>query len=322
VEFEVRPEVQVERVGGFTVTRPANEVTDEDVDNVIERLRDDRAEWKLLEEGATPDLGDRVTVEIEVLESELDEDKSGEPRTYRFVLGEGQAIPNVEESILSLKQGGTGEFSVAFPDDFPEETRRGQRQKLRITLSEVHRKELPAADDELARAVGDFENVAALRDRVLEDLKEDAVRRTDSEVRRQLLDQIIQANDFELPSSMVERYLDHMTGHSHADGEGEKHHHTPEEETRIEQIRSVLRPEAEWSIKRMIIVDRIAEQRNLVATQDEIDARISSLAQQHGRSESDVWLQLEKTGQLETLEREITESKVFEFLQAENTVVE
>jgi trigger factor len=320
VEFEVRPEIELARVSGFTVAQTKTDVGEADVDNVIDRLRDERAEWKPLEDGAAPDLADQVTVDITVLESDQEDEASFESRTYRFVLGERQAIPDVEESILSLKQGEEGEFSVRFPEDFPDETRRSQQQKLRIKLTEVHRKELPAVDDEFAKVVGDFESVAALRERILEDLNDDAKRRSEADVRRQLLDQIIQANSFDLPNSMVERYLDQMTGHSHADGEGEKHNHTPEEEERISQIRTALRPEAEWGLKRMLVIERIAEQQNLSASQDEIDTRISALAQQHGRSESDVWLQLEKTGQLETLEREITEGKVFEFLQSQNTI--
>jgi trigger factor len=320
VEFEVRPEIEIARLNGFTVTRPPADVNDEDVENVLERLRDERAEWKAVEGDAVPDLGQRVTVEITVLESEGEESAATEPRRYRFELGAGQAIPMVEEAILTLKPGESGEFSVRFPDDFPDETRRGQQQKLRIELFDIEKKEVPEVDDEFAKQVGDFENVAALRERILQDLEADAKRRSDSEVRRQLLDLIIQANTFELPTSMIDRYLDHVTGHAHADGQGEDHHHTPEEEAQISQLRNALRPEAEWNLKRMMVVDRIAEQQQLRASQDELDERISALAQQHGRSESEVWLQLEKSGQLEQLEREITEQKVFEYLESQNTV--
>jgi trigger factor len=324
VEFEVRPEIEIARVSGFSVSRPQSEVGDNEVENVIERLREERAEWSRIDGDAAPDLGQRVTVEITVLESAVETGQetpeTGEPRRYRFVLGAGQAIPNVEEAILTLKPGESGEFNVSFPDDFPDETRRGQKQKLRIELFEIEQQDFPEIDDDFARAVGEFENVEMLRERILQDLQEDARRRGDAEVRRQLIDLILQANPFELPQSMVERYLDHMTGHSHADGEGERHHHTPEEEARIAQMREALRPEAEWSLKRLMVVDRIADQQQIRASQDEIDARIAALAEQHGRSESEVWLQLEKSGQLEQLEREITEQKVFEHLEAENTV--
>src|SRR5690606_2393459 len=180
------------------------------------------------------------------------------------------------EAIMSLATGEEGDFDVRFPDDFPDETRRGQEQKLHIKVTEASAKVLPELNDELAAQVGDFENLEALRARILEDLQADATQRGDAEVRRQLVDQIIEANPFELPASMVERYLDEITGHSH---EGEhQHNHTPEEEAEIARARASLRPQAEWSIKRLLIIDSLADAEGLRATQDDIDQRVEELA--------------------------------------------
>lgn len=319
VEFEVRPVIELGRTTGFTVKREPMTVGEEDVDSVLERLRDDRAEWEPLEDGARPDYGDRATVDITALETTEGAGDGAEPRTYRVVLGEGQAIPDVEAAIVTLAPGEEGEFDVKFPDDFPDEARRAEAQRLRIRVTEAHRKVLPDLDDELAKAVGDFENLAALRARIMEDLQVDAAQRTESQVRQQLLQEIVEANSFEVPRSMVERYLDQMTGHAHGDGE-DQHQHTPEEDERLARVRDGLRPQAEFGLKRMLVVERIAEQEGLQATQDEIDERVEKLAEQHGRSPSEVWIQLEKSGQLEVLEREITEDKVFEHLKAQNTV--
>src|SRR5690606_5591609 len=131
----------------------------------------------------------------------------------------------------------------------------------------------------------------------------------------QLVDQIIEANQFELPESMVERYLDEVTGHSHQGDH--KHQHTPEEEAEIARARETMRPQAEWSIKRLLIIDSVAEAEGLRATQDDIDQRVEELATRHERTPTEVWLQLEKAGQLEVLEREITEEKVFQHLLAQ-----
>jgi trigger factor len=318
VQLEVQPEVDLARTTGFTVSRPAAEVGEEDVDAVLERLRDDRAEWVEVEGEQKPDFGDQVTVEITALDAEGSTQEGEEARTYRFVIGEGQAIPDVEQAILALATGEESTSTIQFPEDFPDEARRGEEQRLHVRLTRTERKQLPEVDDEFAKAVGDFEDVAALRTRVLDDLRADAEQRAESEVRQQLLDLIIEANPFSVPDSMVDRYLDHMTGHSHADGQ--KHQHTPEQEEQLAKVREGLRPQAEWSLKRSMIVDRLAEQEGLTATQDEIDARVEELATKHERSPSEVWLQLEKSGQLEMLEREITEDKVFRHLLAQNTV--
>jgi trigger factor len=319
VELEVRPEIQLARTGGFSLERPTMEVGEEDVESVLERLRDERATWEPLDEGQKPDFEQRVTVEITALEEGGAPPADAEPRTYRFVIGEGQAIPAVEEAIMTLAAGEEGDFSVSFPDDFPEEERRGQNQRLHIKVMDASRKILPELTAEFAKEIGDFEDLESLRARILEDLKADSEQRADAEVRRQLVDRITEANPFEVPASMVERYLDEVTGHSH---EGEhKHQHTPEEEERLARARAGLWPQAEWSIKRLLIIDSVADAEGLRATQDNIDQRVEQLAERHERTPSEVWLQLEKSGQLEVLEREITEDKVFQHLLAQNKVV-
>jgi trigger factor len=318
VEFDVRPEIELTRVSGFTATRPAVDVGEGDVDSVLERLREERAEWTPKEDGGGPAEGDQVVVDITARTDEGEPKEGEEPRTYRFVIGEGQAIPSVEEAILTLKAGEDGEFRVRFPDDFPDEARRGQEQCLNIKLVEVSRKVLPELTDEFAKGIGEFDSVEALRARILQDLREDAEKRAGAEVRRQILEQILEANPFQVPASMVDRYLDYMTGHSHE--EGHTHQHSPEEEERLAQLRDALRPQAEMGMKRMMVIERLAETRGLTATQDEVDAKVEEMAERHGRTPSEVWIQLEKSGQLETLERELTEEKVFAFLLEENSV--
>lgn len=316
VEVEVQPEIELANLSGFSASRPAVEVGEADVDSVIDRLRDERAHWEPLDEGTRPSYGDQVLVEIVALGDTPDTDE--EPHSYRIVIGEGQAIPDVEAAIITLAAGETGEFSVAFPDDFPDEERRGQSQKLRIALKEALKKVLPELDDAFAQALGDFESVTALRERIVKDLTEDAEQRAESDVRRQLVDQILEANPFEAPRSMVDRYIDYMLEGPRQ--ERKPRNLSPEEQEQYNQVRETVRPQAEWGLKRSMVVDRIAETEGLRASQDDIDKRVEALAEQHNRSASEVWIQLEKSGQLDELEREITEEKVFEFLKSQNTV--
>ena len=313
VEFEVQPQVELGRIDGFTATRPTDEVGDDEVDAVLERLREDRAVWTPVED-RKPDYGDQVQVELTPVGE--DGEPAEEPRAYRFALGEGQAIPDIEEAILTLDVGGEGEFTVRFPEEFPDPEQAGKEERLRIKLNGVQRKELAEIDDDLARELGDFEDLAALRARIREDLAKAAEERAEAEVRNQLVEQIVDANPFDVPDSMVERYLDYMTGQS----EEERAKLTPEQQEQISQWRQTLRPQAEQGLKRMMIVERIAEAHGLRATQDDIDARVEELAAQHGRTPSEVWLQLEKSGELQVLESQLTEDKVFDHLKSQNTV--
>jgi trigger factor len=81
-----------------------------------------------------------------------------------------------------------------------------------------------------------------------------------------------------------------------------------------------MRPQAEAAVKRMMVVEALAEREGIRATEDDIDARVEELAQQHGRTPGDVWLELERSGQLQVLENEIVEDKVFDYLKQQNSV--
>jgi len=318
VNVEVQPTLELARTSGFVVARPSDSVGDEEVDGVIERLRSERATQTVVDD-RTPDLGDEVQVRI-TAPRPAGEEGEPEPQEYRFVMGEGQAIAPIEEAIMSLTPGEERDFDIAYPEDFDDPDLAGTTQRLTIGVVELKARELPALDDEFAQAVsnGTFENVEALRTRIASDLREDARRRADTAVREALIGQILEANPIDAPRSMVERYLDYMMGEG--DARRQRPKRTPEQEERFSQFREMMRPQAEAALKRMMVVDALADQQGLRATQDEVDTRVELIAQGQGRSPSDVWLELEKTGQLQGLEGEITEEKVFEWLRAQNTV--
>lgn len=318
VHFEVQPEMELARTEGFQVVRPADEVADTELDELLERLRADRATLHPLEEGGKPGYGDLVMVEITDLDAEGEE---AEPRQFRFELGEGQAIPDIEQAILTLSPDEEAEFPVTYPEDFADEALRGRQQRLRIRLAEARKKVLPELDDEFAQGLGDFETLEALRERMRTDLQEDARRKADAAVRDQLVQQIVEANPFDVPDSMVERFTDYQVGDA-PDEQGRRRQRKPEEEDRISQLRAMIRPQAEAALRRMMVVEHLAEREGLRATADDVDARVEKLAEEHGRSPSDVWVELERSGQMQALESEIMEEKVFQHLISRSTLTQ
>src|SRR5688500_1287750 len=126
LHFELRPTVELARTSGFRVSRRNVSVTDEDVREQIETIRDQRASWAPVEGKPLP--GDMVNVEI----STGDEETAGEARSYPLVLGTGQAIAGIEELIMEAAPGETLERPVKWPDDFPDEAQRGQSKKVKV----------------------------------------------------------------------------------------------------------------------------------------------------------------------------------------------
>ena len=311
--FEVRPEVRLGRLGGFRIERPSVAVHDDAVDNILERMRREHAAWRT-EESGTPASGDSVTVQVTRLEEagEADShDRENGSREYEFTLGEGQALPDIEDAIGTLAPGGADEFDVRFPEDEAHGDRRGQRHRLRIELLSRRVPELPELDDAFARTVGEYEDLDALRARIEENLEMEARSRAEAELHSQLLRMVVEANDFEVPDSMVEGYVRVVMG----DTEGV-------EQERIDEIRKELRPSALMAVKRDLLMERIVDDHGLRPGAQEVRAQVDRLARESNQSPGRLRARLKKSGGLRDIERRLTDARVFEFLKSRSEITE
>ena len=300
---ELKPELKLQRLGGFRLTRTVPAVTAAQIDAQLNTMREQRAPW-------TPVAGEKPKpknlVDVTIATRENGEVK--DPQPYQFVLGEGRAIPDVEERIMSLAPGESADATVRFPDDFAEEAKRGQTRDVQITLREVKRQELAALDDAFAREMGDFESLEALRSAVAADLGKEAEREADARVRGELIEQIIQANNVVAPRPLVERVL----------GMYAQAYEVPEE--RWEQFAQEFRTVAESQVRRDLVLDFVVESQQLRATEAELDERIQQLAERRGMPAAQLFASLEKAKRLRDVARSITEEKVFAYLLSQSTV--
>jgi trigger factor len=302
---EVRPEIKLERVGGFRVECRVQPVTDTAVDEQLARLQEQKAAW-LPVPGEQPSPGQMVRVDV----APVEDGSPGTPQPYDLVLGQNQAIPELEERIMALRPGESAESEVRFPDDHPDEARRGQTRRVRVTLHEVKRQELPTLDDAFAREVGDFEDLAALRAAVRQDLEREAAREADAQVRQALLAQVIEANQVPAPESLVHRLM-----HGYAEM-----YRVPQEQ--LGQFEQQFHQVAETQVRRDLALEALVEAQGLRATEAELDARIAQLAEARGVPVAELYGNLQKANRLGELERSITEDKAFAFLLSQSTVDE
>jgi trigger factor len=303
LHVEVRPEIALARTQGFRVTRNQPTVSEDQVRDQLEQVREQKASWTPIDDKPAP--GDMVRVQLATA------DESGafaEPREYPLVLGSGQAIPGVEELVMELEPGKEAERPVRWPDDFPDETQRGKTKPVRIHLLEAKRKALPVLDDAFAREVGDFDGLAALTATVRKDLEEHASREADASVRQQLIDQIAAANPFDIPASWVNQLID---GYLEA-------YQVPESDR--DKFRNEFRPVAERQVRRDLIIDTIGEKEGLKATESDIDDRVAEVASKRGADPGQVYASLQKAGRLREIEQSITEDKVYAWLLARNEI--
>jgi trigger factor len=302
---EVRPEIALQRTGGFRITRTVAAVPDSAVEEQLARLQDQKATWIPLE-GVRPSPGQMVRVDV----APIEDGSVGPSQPYDLVLGQNQAIPDLEERIMTLLPGESADAEVKFPEDHPDEARRGQTRKVRVTLHDVKRQELPALDDAFAREVGDFENLEALRVAVRHDLEHEAAREADVQVRQALIGQVVEANNVPAPGSLVHRLL-----HGYA----EMYRIPPDQ---MEQFEQQFHPIAEAQVRRDLVLDAVVEANGLRASESELDERVGKLAEARGVSTGQLYASLQKANRLPELERSITEEKAFAFLLQQSTVEE
>jgi trigger factor len=306
VSFDIQPEIKLARLGGFRLNRPEISVGEAEIEEQLVALQKQQALWKPVER--RPVTGDTVEVEITPLDS--GDGATQEAREYKFALGEGQAIQEVEAAIMTLDPGSADDFEIGFPDDFPDESQRGTSQNLRIDLRQVLEQELPTLDDEFAKSVGDLESLEALKDAVSADLLRYKEHEVQAQLDQTIVAQVIEANPFEVPGSMVDRYAAALVGQ-------------PPEGTDPDLVTKALeeaRPSAEWGIKRTLVIQQIAADQGFEATKEEVQKRVEDIAKAAGRPVGEIRGRLAKSGELRDLEHRITEQKVFEFLREQSEI--
>ena len=301
LHFELRPTIELARISGFRVPRKAVSVTDDNVRDQIEHIRDQRASWAPVD--GKPELGDMVNIEIST-----GDETAGEARSFPIVLGSGQAIPGIEELIMEATPGQTVERPVRWPDDFADETQRGKTKTVKVVLQDVKRKSAPDLDDAFAREVGDFDSLDALRAAVRADLTEHSTRDADADVRQKLVDEIIGANPFDVPQSWVKQFAQNYA-EAYQIPEGDR-----------DKFSTEFRTMAERQIRRDLVVETIAERESLAASEKDLDDRITEQAEKRGINPGQLYAQLEKGGRLKEIERSLTEDKVFKWLLDKNEV--
>ncbi len=305
VSVAVKPELDLQRLGGFDLVRKTIAVSDEMAEAQLEQVRRQNAPWVPVEE-ASPQDGELASITM----TPLDEEQEAEGSQYQVVIGQGQALPDVEEQLKQMTPGSIVEADVSFPEDFHEESKRGQSSSVKIELHEVKRQDLPELNDEFARQVGDFDSMEMLRTALRSDMETQIKHEADTTLRQQLIDEIIGANSVEAPRPMVQRMLAGIA----------QNYQIPDDQ--LEKFTTEMTPMAEQQVKRNMVIDHVAETEKLTATEEDLDAKVEEIAKARNVAPGQVYASLQKAKQLPEMERGITEQKVFDFLMAQSNITD
>jgi len=312
---EVRPKIESIDTA-LEVTRPAATVTDEQVAEEIDRLRERHAEIVTPDPMRPAKAGDLLTVDYTVeIDGEENPEMAAKERTIE--LGSGRLLPEFEEG-LTGKQPSEDEVQVrvAFGDDVSEELK-NKRALFRIRISDLREKVLPDLDDELAKDLGEHETLEALRAATRAQLEQAAKSRAESQVREQLVDKLVEKNPVPIPPSMVLEqekamaqelaYLMQMAG--------------PSGQEFAAEMSKTLHGQAEKKVRAALVMGELARQQQLKVEPADVEARLLKIAEQSGKHIAKV--RVEMAGERrESLENKILEEKLLDYLLSQATVTD
>jgi len=200
--FEVYPEIELKGIEGLEVTRPAVEVTDADVDAMIDNLRRQQASFNKVERAAQD--SDRVTIDFEGKIDGVAFD-GGKGTNFPVTVGGGRMLPEFEASLNGMKAGDTKEVNVTFPADYAAANLAGKTAIFTITAHSVEEQQLAEANDEFAKLFGISEGgITKLREEVADNMRRELADNVRSRVRQQLFDGLLAANTIEVPAVLVD----------------------------------------------------------------------------------------------------------------------
>jgi len=317
VELEVAPELEISEYRGIEVEKEEVEITGEEVDKVIENLRERFADFETVERGCVND--DVAVIDYMPLDDNGEPEEDKKVEDYPVHIGSGQILPDFEKELAGCEPGKTGEVEISYPEDYKPAELAGTRIRYRFTVKEVKEKRLPPLDDELASKVDEkFKTLDDLRKDVRKRLEEEKSKEALNKAREKAIDKIIEENTFEIPLSMVERYVEAMVK------EAEERKQRPvgdseEEKQAREKQDEVFKRIARRNIKRYFIIDYIAGKEKVEAGDEEIDEKIKSLAEGSPRSFEEVRdFFKSRSESYENLRRGVIEDKVFDIILGGN----
>ena len=201
--FEVYPEVEVQGVADIEIEKPVVEISDADLDNMMETLQKQHATWKEVKRKAKKD--DRVVIDF-VGKVDGEEFEGGKAEGFTLELGQNRMIPGFEEPLVGAKTGEDVVVEVTFPEDYHAENLKGKAATFDVKVQKVEGKQLPDVDEEFAKLFGVEEGgVDALKAEVRKNMERELTQTLKTTVKEDVITKLLEKNEFDVPKALIDQ---------------------------------------------------------------------------------------------------------------------
>ena len=287
----VKPDVTLGQYKGLGYSVEEATVTDEDVENEISKIKEQKAELEIKEDGLVEN-GDTVVIDYAGFKDGVAFD-GGTAENQELVIGSNTFIPGFEEQLIGMKSEEEKEINVKFPEDYHAEDLKGANTMFKVTVHEIKTKVLPELDEEIISSLNikDVKTEEELRNYIKDALLKNRQNENENKATDELLDKVCEAATVEIPEVMIENEVTDMLK--------EYEQRLMQQGLKLEQfyqftgqteadLRSNMRIDAEKKVKLRLVLEEVAKAENVEVTKEDINAEYENIANQYGMKTEDV----------------------------------
>ncbi len=268
--FEVMPEVELADFSSLEIKRPRAEVTDEDVENMIRKLREQRTEWVEVEREARE--GDRVTIDFKgYIDGEPFEGGSAEG--VQLVLGSGRMIPGFEEGLIGARAGDERKLELKFPEDYGVEKLAGKEAEFEVVVKAVAEPKLPEVDEDFIRSLGVEDGTEeSLRREVRENMERELKQKLKARTKEQVMEALLEKHELQVPAAMVQREAEALKQ------QAQQEMAQAGQQSSLDLPLNIFEPQAERRVKLGMIIGEIVRANDIKVDEGKVDEAIADQA--------------------------------------------
>jgi trigger factor len=319
--FDVLPEIEVTGYSDIRVENPDTTVSDEDVSQSLEHLREQHAAYTEIQGSPVGD-GDFVQASFtgkpkDVVETPENAPEDAKPVSVDDVMieiGAKNTLREFSDNLRGASAGDVRSFDVSYPADFNDQRLAGKNFEYSVTIKAIKQKQLPELDEEFAKQFGDFKSIDEVKAKIREGMEHEKKHEAERQGKDKLIDELIKRNEFEVPESLVDHQVDLRLerGLRALAAQGMKAEDMRKMD--LNRLRAGQHDAAVREVKASLLLDRIADKENIQVSDEEIDKEVQALAEQSGQTADSIRARLTKDGAIERIRNRIRNDKALEFL--------
>ena len=316
--FEVLPEIQVEGYQDLRADKPEITVTDEEVEDALNGVREQHATYSTVE-GRALALGDFAQASMDGKPKDGNDVKeaSANPVHMDDVLieiGGKNTVPEFTENLTGASAGDERTFDVSYPEDISDKRLAGKTFIYTVKVNGIKRKALPELNDEFAKELGEFSSLEQVRKQIRENIEAEKRHHTEHAAKDKLVAELVKRNDFEVPESLVDRQIDLRLerGLRALAAQGMKMEDLKKMD--LPRLRAGQRDQAVHDVKSSLLLERVADLEKIVVSDEEVRRELEALAKQSKQTSEAVRARLTQDGGLDRIRMRIRSEKTLDFL--------